>query len=165
MKPSIIAGVVTLQFSVFVPNELEAIFQRGGEWAAGYEFMAGLAEVGGNSTEDVLEFLNLTQQLASSSAFGAVQSCAGRCTDVTMDMSSRAATEATPPTFTRPEYMLTTRFETKEQLDAFVACPPLTALLQGDERAPLRALWATALQIAPAENSRTSPPQTNVPKL
>lgn len=37
------AAISTLNFLGSVPNELEAIFRRGGEWEAGLELAAGLA--------------------------------------------------------------------------------------------------------------------------
>ena len=63
-----------------------------------------------------------------------------------------------------PDFVCLVRFHTKEQLEAFVLCPPVAASLEGDERAPFKAAWAASLVIAPAENTNSSP-QQGTPKL
>jgi hypothetical protein len=53
--------------------------------------------------------------------------------------------------------VLTARFGTRAQLDAFAACPAVAALLAGDARAPLRAAWAAAMEVAPARDAAAGP--------
>lgn len=65
--------VLTYKFDGSVPNELEAIFRKGPYWDVGHELIIALKSQDGSSPEDGEEFLNLTQQLATSSAYGAVQ--------------------------------------------------------------------------------------------
>lgn len=144
-------GVATLCFTTAVPNELEAIFRRGSEWDEGFELVAALDLQPGSDEADASEFLDLTQQLATSSAFGAVQAAAGRFNSVRKHLGEESNETL------NPDFMIHVRFETKEQLEAFVQCPPVAAILEGDERAPLKAAWAMALAVAPAENSNSSP--------
>ena len=159
---TIVEDVSTICFQTSVPNELEAIFRRGGEWDEGFEFVGALSLQPGSNESDALEFLDLTQQLATSSAFGAVQAAAGPCKQVlrhggVLDDSQKIVLE-------QPDFMVLVRFQAKEQLDAFVQCPPVAAVLEGDERSPLKAVWAGVLVVAPAENSQSSP-QTGAPRF
>ena len=55
------------------------------------------------------------------------------------------------------DYVLTARFGSRAQLDAFAACPAVAALLEGDARAPLRAAWAAAMEVAPARDATAAP--------
>ena len=146
-------------FQTSVPNELEAIFRRGSGWDDGVELVLALAVQPGASSEDVREFLDLTQQLATSSAFGAVQAAAGPGVGTRSHGGTGDAADALP----LPEFVMLVRFESKEQADEFARCPPMAAVLQGDARSPLRALWAAGLEIVPAENSNSSPQGGNRP--
>ena len=58
---------------------------------------------------------------------------------------------------TTPDYMMLVRFQAKEQLLAFIQCPAVAAVLQGDERSPIKALWAGSLVITPSDNIQTKP--------
>lgn len=158
------AAAATLCFTSGVPNELEAIFRRGSEWDEGVEAVLALSLNAGVPAEDAAEFLSLTQQLASSSAFGAVQAASGRASDLLRHFDSGDG-DGDGNGGACPDFVLLVRFEGKEQLAAFVACPPVAAVLEGDERAPLAAVWAAALEVAPAANSRSSPPQSGPPQL
>ncbi|KAL4542941.1 hypothetical protein Ndes2526B_g03625 [Nannochloris sp. 'desiccata'] len=155
--PKTARTVVTLSFSSIIPNELEAIFRRGSEWDEGYEMVVALKLHPGSSEEDAMEFLNLTQQLATSSAYGAVQAGAGKCASLVTHGSADSSSSTDPSTEIAPDYMLLVRFQTKEQLLAFVQCPAVGAALEGDERSPIKALWAGSLVITPSDNSTTKP--------
>ena len=142
----------TLTFSTSVPSELESIFRRGSEWDEGYEFIARVGVQEGASAEDAREFLDLTQQLAMSSAFGAVQAVSGRCSTDDDDCT------------TSVDFMVLARFQTKQQVEAFVQCPPVAAMMSGNELSPLKTEWAAALEVMPPVNSNTGPPDSPVPK-
>lgn len=92
---------------------------------------------GGSSTADGDEFLSLTQQLALSSAFGAVQCSFGPCSSVQhvgagehADAATAGGAQLPPVQQQRPEMVLLVRFQAGEQLQAFLDCPPVAALLQ-----------------------------------
>lgn len=82
------------------------------------------------------EFLSLMQQLALSSAFGAVQCSFGPCSSVqhmgASEDAGSAAVDGAHPTAQqlRPDMVLLVRFQDGEQLHAFLDCPPVAALLQ-----------------------------------
>ncbi len=155
--------VSTLCFTSAVPNELEAIFRRGSEWDEGVEAVIALKLQPGCPAEDAAEFLSLTQQLAGSSAFGAVQAVSGRASDLLQHLKSEE-NEENSAAATCPDFVLLVRFEGKQQLESFVECPPVAAVLEGDERSPLAATWAAAIEIAPAANSNSSP-QRGAPRM
>lgn len=166
------AGLITLTFQTSVPNELEAIFRRGSEWDEGEELIVALQRHSSASIDDVEEFLDLTQQLATSSVYGAVQAASGPCLT-----GSTAATTATTSSsgggdrvesgatsneeqqqgIEMPQYVMIVRFQNGLQLSEFVSCPAVHAMLDGDERSPLKAIWAGILMISPAQNSKSSP--------
>jgi hypothetical protein len=152
--------VATYSFSSLIPNELEAIFRRGSEWEEGYEMITALNLQPGSNEPDALEFLDLTQQLATSSAFGAVQAGAGKCSSLVVhsaEMNEKNSDKSCIESATTPDYIMLVRFQTKQQLAAFIQCPAVAAVLEGDERSPLKALWAGALEITPSDNSQTKP--------
>jgi hypothetical protein len=150
---TVASTVATVSFSSLIPSELEAIFRRGSEWDEGYEMAVALKLQPGSNEEDAVEFLDLTQQLATSSAFGAVQSGAGKCSSVVEHGSESSESSNS----TIPDYMMLVRFQTKEQLTAFIQCPAVAAVLEGDERSPIKALWAGSLVITPSDNIKTKP--------
>lgn len=88
------------------------------------------------------EFLSLTQQLALSSAFGAVQCSFGPCSSVqhvgaSEDAGSATADGAQPTAQQlRPDVVLLVRFQDGDQLQAFLDCPPVAALLQVGSSGP-----------------------------
>jgi hypothetical protein len=158
------AGISTLCFEGAVPSELEAIFRRGGEWDAGRELVVALRAAPGAAPGDGAEFLQLTQQLATSSAFGAVQASSGACFSLVHHAgggddgaAAAAAAAAGEMAMAQPDVLLLARFQGQAELEEFLQCPPVAAMLEGDERAPLHALWAAALEVAPAAASSTSP--------
>lgn len=63
---------VTVVFHATVPNDLESLFQRGSDWEEGVELILGL-QLKDKEHDDAVEFLDLTRELALSSAYGAVQ--------------------------------------------------------------------------------------------
>lgn len=88
---------------------------------------------GGSSTADGNEFLSLTQQLALSSAFGAVQCSFGPCTSVQhtgADAAAAGDVQLPPEQQQQPDMVMLVRFQEGEQLQAFLDCPPVAALLQ-----------------------------------
>ncbi len=90
----------------------------------------------------------MLQQLAESSAFGAVQAAQGPCSalqqidgepgEAGMDPSSSSSSSAgsaggrgaSPAAGFAVDYVLMARFQMQEQLQEFLACPPVAALLQ-----------------------------------
>lgn len=179
--PTLSAELVTVNFQGAVPSELEAVFRRGEEWEEGLELAAGLALAPGGNEADAAEFLSLAAQLATSSAYGAVQASWGPCLGVSGGGSG----------LQRPGWVLLVRFQEPEALQRFLACPPIAALLevraqgkrarwrcmrapkwrrrdggrdgiailpgpavQGSKLSPLRTLWHSALQIAPTEQTQ-----------
>ncbi len=112
---------------------------------------------GGSSAGDAEEFLALTQQLALSSAFGAVQCSYGGVSSVQhAGGGGAAAGEAAPAgvaAAAAPDLVALVRFQEAEQLQQFLACPPVAALLEGDARIPLRALWSCVLETQPSDSS------------
>lgn len=132
-----------------MPNELESIFRRGSEWDVGVECILGLSlntSTDTNTSDDANEFLALTQQLSTSSAFGAVQAVFGPCTSKMAHVGSEASLE-------QPDYIFAARFQQPEQLEGFLVCPPVAAMIEEDERCPLKAIWHTALDIFPTNNN------------
>ncbi|KAI3423404.1 hypothetical protein D9Q98_010621 [Chlorella vulgaris] len=157
-------AITTLNFLGAVPNELEAVFRRGGQWEAGLELVLALAVQEGSEAGDASEFLSLSRQLAVSPAFGAVQCSYGRCLSVVRHGSGGnggGGEEGGPGSaeLAAPDMLLLARFEGEEQLRQFLCCPPLAALLEGDERLGLRALWSCALATVPSDSSSSRPVQ------
>jgi hypothetical protein len=178
---STLEAAATLAFESAAPRELEALFRRGADWAEGWELVAALAltdpaayAAAGGAAEpaqlraDAEEFLALTRRLAEGSAHGAVAAGGGRALALeahgppaaagqppagAADAAGNAADEVLP----QIDYVLTARFGTHEQLDAFAACPAVAALLAGDACAPLRAVWAAAMEVAPACDAAAGP--------
>jgi len=150
---SFFTGVATVCFQNAVPNELETIFRRGQEWEAGLELILALARQPGSSEADADEFLHLTQQLAVSSAFGAVEANFGECMEVLHHAGENS--------IEKPDIMMLIRFQTTDQLSQFVRCPPIAAVLEGDKRAPLKTLWTVSLRISPSEYSSSSSQQAS----
>lgn len=93
---------------------------------------------GGSSEGDASEFLVLTQQLAVSSAFGAVQCSYGPCLSVQRGggaVGGAQAGQEEPQAAQQlpdqqPDMMLLVRFQDESQLQAFLDCPPVAALLE-----------------------------------
>lgn len=100
------------------------------------------------------EFLSLTQQLALSSAFGAVQFSYGPADSAQQSGDGQAA-QAGQEEQAQPDLLLLARFQQAQQLQTFLACPPVAALLEGDGRIPLRALWRCVLETRPSDSSST----------
>lgn len=101
---------------------------------------------GGTSQADAEEFLSLTQQLAVSSAFGAVQCSYGQCCKSEEPAAGNGEEQ-------RPDMLLLARFQEAAQLQQFLACPPVAALLEGDDRIPLACLWSCVLETQPSDSS------------
>jgi hypothetical protein len=119
---------------------------------------------GGASEGDASEFLALTQQLALSSAFGAVQCSFGRCLGATLATpagggTSAAGDAAAAASLATPDYVLLARFQDEQLLRSFLECPPVAALL---EVRP----WLPVLQSQPAVFQAALPRQPlNTPGL
>lgn len=100
------------------------------------------------------EFMSLTQQLALSSAFGAVQCSFGPCTSVQhvgggsegVDAAAAGDVQLPPEQQQQPDMVMLVRFQEGEQLQAFLDCPPVAALLQVGSTALMwvhgKAFWA-----------------------
>jgi len=154
-------GIASLAFSVEVPNELEAIFRRGDEWENGVELFMGLDDRtadGGSAEEDVLEFFTLVNQLATSSAFGALQSGIGRVDALIFhSLHDETATEtrAAVVDLLQCRFVYAVRFADQSQLEALLQSPPMQAILNGDDRSPVRLHWGIVQRIvSPEENDK-----------
>jgi hypothetical protein len=154
------AASSTITYTASIPNELESIFQRGAEWDEGFELLVGLQKQTNGSDDDVAEFLELTCQLASSSAFGAVQAAVGKVSSL-IEHSGDAERDI----LQLLEFVMLVRFQAADQLQAFVECPPVAAIFEKDERAPVRAIWAGVLELAPVEKRNNSPPGWRNPRM
>ena len=141
-----------------MPRELEGIFRRGEEWEAGVELVAALARAPGAEDADVAEVLSLIQQLAQSSAFGAVQVSAGPCLGGGSAAAGTSAGAAAAGA-AAPDYVLMARFSTQEQLAAFRGCGPMAALAAGDASLPLAVLWQAVLTVVPVDHPQGNPPR------
>lgn len=140
-------GVISLMFTVKVPNELEAIFRRGDEWEQGFELFMGLHA---QQEDDSDEFLDLLCQLALSSAYGAVQAAHGPVTgmvnhtlhDVQQHMDVFEC-----------DRICAIRFaDDKAMLESFLQSPPMQAVITGDERSPVTLRWGLVQHIvAPSD--------------
>lgn len=97
----------------------------------------GLPPVQGGSGEgDASEFLALTQQLAVSSVFAAVQCSFGPCLSVQHGGGGggEAGQPAQQLAGQQPDMVLLVRFQEEAQLQAFLDCPPIAALLEVRKR-------------------------------
>ena len=90
--------------------------------------LAGLQ--GGAAQEDAEEFLSLTQQLAVSSAYGAVQCSYGACLSMQQHSGSGGGSGGSSGVQQQPDVVLLARFEEAPQLQRFLDCPPVAALLE-----------------------------------
>lgn len=114
---------------------------------------------GGSSTADGDEFLSLTQQLALSSAFGAVQCSFGPCSSVQhvgsggegAAAAAAGGAQLAPEQQQQPDMMLLVRFQESEQLQSFLDCPPVAALLQVGQEWAVVCTTAASLLVAPAQ--------------
>lgn len=144
-------GFVTCTFSTRVRNELESIFRRGTEWEEGFELFLGM-----NKSQDCVEdsdvdeFLTLTQELASSSAFGAVQCVSGPVIEIKAH-EEKAQTIANSLDC---DLILMARFGSDQQVEGFLQSPPLQAVLQRDERSPVHAHWGFVMEISPSKSNQ-----------
>lgn len=113
---------------------------------------------GGASLADAEEFLSLTQQLALSSAFGAVQCSYGPVQSLQHSGEGGGAAGGQLPEaqWEQPDVVALVRFQDQAQLQQFLACPPVAALLEGDSRIPLAALWSCVLESQPSDNISSS---------
>lgn len=159
------------------PPSLETLFRRGPEWEAGIEHALLLSDdVGqGEGREEGTEgggeaataaadlYVSQLRELAESSLVGAVQSTSGR---VVQAPSSPSSSSSPPHSAT---HAILTRFAGPEQLRAFLALPPIKALLspllavaegeaQGESAppptpaaAPVRVVASAQYIIAPAQ--------------
>ena len=156
--PALPAEVACLLWEGRVPKELEGIFRRGEEWESGVELVAALARAPGAEDGDVAEVLTLTQQLAQSSAYGAVQVSAGPCLGLAPG-GGAAAAAAGAAAGQQPDYVLMARFSTAEQLAAFRGSGPMAALAAGDASMPLAVLWQAVLTVVPVDHPQGNPPR------
>jgi hypothetical protein len=116
----------------------------------------------GYGEEEGEEFLSLTQQLATSSAYGAVQASYGPCLGL-QQLGGSGPSSAGGPLARQPSSIFLIRFEEQEQMIKFMQCPPVAAMLEGDVRSPLAALWHAVLEVAPPERSSTKPQRGGQP--
>jgi len=159
-------GIASLTFSVDVPNDLESIFRRGDVWEDGVELFMGLRRTGGEDADDAddadadaVEFMALVNQLATSSAYGALQSGVGRV--ASGDGSTRGVTfhSLHDETGAREEVesllgcemIYAVRFEDDKGLEGLLQSPPMQAILNWDDRAPVGLCWGVVQRIVSPE--------------
>lgn len=144
-------GFVTCTFSTKVMNELESIFRRGAEWDEGFELFLGMKKAQDCvENSDVEEFLTLTQELASSSAFGAVQCVSGPVIDIKAHEEKAQAIAKSLDC----DLILMARFGSDQQVEGFLQSPALQAVLQRDERSPVHAHWGFVMEISPSKSNQ-----------
>jgi len=144
-------GFVTCTFSTKVRNELESIFRRGAEWDEGFELFLGMKKAENCVKDsDVDEFLSLTQELASSSAFGAVQCVSGPVIDIKPHEEKAQSIAKSLDC----DLILMARFGSDQQVEGFLQSPALQAVLQRDERSPVHAHWGFVMEISPSKSSQ-----------
>lgn len=147
-------GVVSLTWTVRVPNELEAIFRRGQEWEQGYELCIGL-DTSSSEGDDAEEFLELLCHLAVSSAYGAVQATHGTMTGIINHTLHDATGDEQHARMFACDRICMVRFATDEPtvVESFLQSPPMQAIITGDERSPVSLSWGLVQHIvAPPEN-------------
>jgi hypothetical protein len=149
-------GIVSMTFSVDVPNELEAIFRRGDEWEEGVELFVGLHRRASGTQEDAAEFMALINQLATSSAYGALQSGVGDVEAIVHhSLHDESSKKDEVLDLFASDMIYTVRFQDASQLEAFMAAPPLQAILNHDDRAPVALTWGVVQRIvSPEENDK-----------
>lgn len=154
-------GIASLTFSVEVPNDLESIFRRGDSWEEGVELFMGLRGTGA-AEEDIAEFMALINQLATSSVYGALQSGVGR---VANDAGERGVTfhslhdesgaRGEVEDLLGCEWVYAVRFEDDKGLEGLLQSPPMQAILNWDDRAPVGLCWGVVQRIvSPEENEK-----------
>ena len=148
-------GIASITFSVEVPNELEAIFRRGDEWEDGVELFMGLGCRSG-ADEDVMEFMTLINQLATSSAHGALQSGVGRVDALTFhSLHDQTEQKSAVMDLLQCEYVYAVRFREQDQLESLLQSPPMQAILNHDDRSPAELRWGVVQRIvSPEENDK-----------
>lgn len=153
------AGVATVTFKTSIPNELESIFRRGAEWEEGYELILGLDQSADGSTDkdDVEEFLRLTEGLASSSAYGAVQAAHGPVLNVinhTLQPEEDKG-DSCDNQF-RCETIFIARFpQDSSTVESFLQSPPMQAVIQGDARSPVSLAWGLIMEVSPGQSNES----------
>ena len=150
-------GVVTVTFKTHVPNELESIFRRGAEWEEGYELILGLdRSTDGSTDEDIEEFLQLTEGLASSSAFGAVQAAHGPVLDVINHTLQSEDILHTYDDQFKCEKIFIARFpQDSSTVESFLQSPPMQAVIQGDTRSPVSLAWGIIMEVSPCQSNES----------
>ncbi|WPT11243.1 hypothetical protein PSENEW3n2_00000682 [Picochlorum sp. SENEW3] len=152
------AGVATVTFMTSIPNELESIFRRGAEWEEGYELILGLDRSADGSTDDVEEFLRLTEGLASSSAFGAVQAAHGPVLSVinhTLQPEKEKECISCDDQF-RCDTIFIARFpQDSSAVESFLQSPPMQAVIQADTRSPVSLAWGLIMEVSPGQSNES----------
>ncbi|KAI8114587.1 hypothetical protein M9434_002708 [Picochlorum sp. BPE23] len=153
------AGVATVTFMTSIPNELESIFRRGAEWEEGYELILGLDRSADGSTDDVEEFLRLTEGLASSSAFGAVQAAHGPVLSVinhTLQPEKEEEEGISCDDQFRCDTIFISRFpQDSSAVESFLQSPPMQAVIQADARSPVSLAWGLIMEVSPGQSNES----------
>ena len=159
-------GIASLTFSVDVPNDLESIFRRGDVWEDGVELFMGLRRTGGEDADDAddadadaVEFMALVNQLATSSAYGALQSGVGRVASgdgstqgVTFhSLHDETGAREEVESLLGCEMIYAVRFEDDKGLEGLLQSPPMQAILNWDDRAPVGLCWGVVQRIVSPE--------------
>ncbi|CAD7696195.1 unnamed protein product [Ostreobium quekettii] len=140
--------IVELAAVVEVPNELGAIFRRGGAWEAGVEHVLVAEVASEDAAQGAAQFLAALGELATSSACGALLSSSGPVARIGVEEGGAA-----------PMLAMVTQVPGVEGASAFVGLPPVQGLLEGrDSSGVLRPLMSLCFEVAPTEGRRSSSP-------
>ena len=103
-----------------------------------------------------MEFMTLVNQLATSSAFGALQSGIGRMEAITFhSLHDQTDTKSAVMDLLQCQYVYAVRFRDQSQLEGFLQCPPMQAILNHDDRSPVELHWGVVQRIvSPEENEK-----------
>lgn len=142
---------------VDVPNDLGAIFRRGGSWEEGVEHMlvVELQDVDRRAAVD--EYLGTLGDVAESSACGALVSSRGPLAEMS-GRRERGQKSEDPKADVTPMLAMLTRVPSFESYRAFVGLPPMQSLLGTGVDGLLRPVLSLCFEVTPADDQKTKSP-------
>lgn len=148
------ARVAELVAVVDVPNELGAIFRRGGAWEEGVEHVLVVKMEDAGQRAAVNEYLSILGDVAQSSACGALLSACGPLAELSKDKQAEAGEDSDAP----PLLAMVTRVPSLEGYRAFLKMPPMQSLLEEGVDGLLRPVCSLCYEVTPAEGRQTRSP-------
>lgn len=144
--------VAELVAVVEVPNDLGAIFRRGGDWEEGVEHIIVMKAQNGVKKEGVNKYVSHLQELAETSVGGALCSSVGPLAQITDTFASSSSKDHSSVSF----LALVTQFPTFEGCQAFDQISMVQQIQKGDSNQALQAIFSICFEIAPAEGQQRS---------